>query len=200
MMPWEHVVAGYIGFSLLVRFVYQRPPSPKETGIVVLASVLPDVIDKPLAWQFEVFTSGYAIGHSVLVAVPVAICVCLLAWYRNVPRSGIAFAVGYLSHLFGDVVPSYFRSGSLPVERVLWPIRGGGDGYESGFIGEAKENLTSYFQWMVEQVASGNPDTYLLVILGLGAFGFALWVADGMPVGRQMYTSFRQTVRQYSSN
>lgn len=199
MMPWEHAVVGYIVFSLLVRALYHRPPSPKETAVVVLASVLPDVIDKPLAWQFEVFGSGYAIGHSALVAVPVATCVIVLAWRRDVPRRGIAFATGYLLHLGGDVVPSYFRSGPFLVERILWPIRGGGDGYEAGFFGEAEENLTSYVGWMVEQIGSGSPDLYLLIILGMGGFGFALWIADGMPIGRQLYGSLRQSVRQDSN-
>lgn len=199
MMPWEHVIAGYIGFSLLVRLVYQSPPSPEETVIVVLASALPDVIDKPLAWQFEVFTSGYAIGHSVLIAVPVTIVVGVLTWRRTAPRHGIAFAIGYLFHLFGDVFPSFIRSGSLHAERVLWPIRGGGDGYEAGFIGEAEENVTAYVNWVDEQVGSGSPDLYLLVVLGMGGFGFLLWVADGMPIGRQMYGSLRQTVRQYAN-
>ena len=192
MMPWEHVAIGYIGYSLFVHAVYRSSPTAEETLVVIAASVLPDLIDKPLAWQFGVFDSGYALGHSVLIAVPVSVLCLVFARSRGRPRLGIAFAVGYLLHLPADVLPRYVRTGELPIERVLWPIRRTHNGYDSGFGGEFIENVTGYGRWIVEQILSGNPDPYFGFLIGIGVFCVSLWVYDGMPVGREAYGLCRQ--------
>lgn len=194
MMPWEHAIIGYIGYSIIVRLFHQDPPTSVEAALVIFASLLPDLIDKPLAWQFNVFSSGHAVGHSLFFAVPVSAVVLLLAWRRGKSRLGIAFGVGFLFHLWGDVFPQYLRTGTLELHRLLWPVRHEGSGYDTGFLRELEENLVEYAGWIVEQLASGNPDPYLLVLLGLAGFGLLLWIADGMPIGREVYRVFRQAL------
>ena len=193
MMPWEHVVVGYIGYSLFVHAVYRASPTTKETLIVVAASLFPDLVDKPLAWQFGVFDSGYALAHSVFFAVPVSVLFLVLARSHGRPRSGIAFTIAYFVHLPADILPQYVRTGELPVGRVLWPIQRSDTEYDSGFGGELIDNLTGYGLWMREQILSGNPDPYFGVLAAIGVFGILLWVYDGMPIGREIYGHCRQT-------
>ncbi|MCL7417985.1 MAG: metal-dependent hydrolase, partial [Halalkalicoccus sp.] len=81
---------------------------------------------------------GYAIGHSVFVAVPLSVLVGALAHRLGRPRVGLAFGAGYLLHLPSDVVPDYPRYGRFPVERVLWPLEQAegehGQGLINGFL------------------------------------------------------------------
>ena len=193
-MPWEHAAVGYISYSLLVHASYRGPPTSPETVVLGFASVFPDLVDKPLAWQFDVFASGHALAHSVFFALPLVSLLFWLAWLRGRERLGIAFAVGYLLHLPSDVVPSYLLGGELPLHRMFWPLGSGGTGYESGFTGEFLSNINGYIEWIAEQT-TGNPDPYFLVLLGVGVFGTALWIYDGMPVGRDVIRVSRRVVR-----
>jgi len=195
MMPWEHAIIGYIGYSIIVRTVYKETPTAVETAAVVLGSLFPDLIDKPLAWQFDLFVSGYAFAHSVFIAVPIATVVALLAWRHGAFRTGLGFAVGYLLHLPGDVIPSYIRGEGLAVHRVLWPFRQEGSGYDSGFGTELTDNLVGYASWLIEELASGNPDPYLFVVIGIAIVGLLLWIADGMPIAREAYGRLRVALR-----
>lgn len=196
MMPWEHVVVGYIGYSVAVRLWRRPPPTALETVVVVFASLLPDLIDKPLAWQFNIFSSGHALGHSIFLAAALAPAVLLAAHRSGRPRMGVAFAFGYLLHLPGDVVPQSIRSGENLTDRVLWPLHQDGSGYDAGFRGELTDNLVAYAGWFIDQLTSGSPDPYLFVLLGIMGFGLLLWVADGMPIARETYAMVRDSTRK----
>ena len=187
MMPWEHVLVGYISYSLFVYAVYRDTPTSKESLVVIFASLLPDIIDKPLAWEFGVFASGHALAHSIFVATPVSIVVGWLASSRGRPRIGWAFAIGYLLHLLADVIPQYLFDGEVKLHRILWPIRREEGGRDTNFRDEFMDNVVEYTLWLSEQVTSGDPDPYLFVFFGLGGLGVLLWIYDGMPVVREVY-------------
>jgi len=195
MMPWEHAAVGYISYSLLLHGCFRGSPSSSETVVLAVAAVFPDLVDKPLAWQFDVFAGGHALGHSLFFALPFVSLLLWLTWLRGRVRLGIAFAVGYLLHLPGDVVPPYLLDGAVRLDRMFWPLGSRGTGYESGFTGEFLSNLSGYVEWIVEQTTTGNPDPYFLVLLGIGVFGTALWIYDGMPVGRDIARVSRQFLR-----
>ena len=144
MMPWEHAVIGYIGYSVFVHVVYRESPTTGETLVVVFASVLPDLIDKPLAWQFNVFSSGHALGHSLFFAIPLSLALLVLAWLRGQRRYGEAFAIGYLLNVPADNVPKYLVNGELPLDRILWPMAHEGGENESGFQDEFMDNFVEY--------------------------------------------------------
>jgi hypothetical protein len=193
-MPWEHAIIAYLCYSIVVRLAYHNPPTAVETAAVLFASLLPDLIDKPLAWEFNLFSSGHAIGHSLFVAAPVSAVVLLLAWRRGRSRLGIAFGLSYFLHLAADVIPQYLRTGSLKLHRILWPLRREGSGYDTGFAGELGENLGSYARWIATELASGDPEPYLLFLLGIAGAGLLLWIDDGMPIGREMYNALRKAL------
>lgn len=181
MWPWEHVIVGYVAYSLFRHLLFRQSPTGPETLAVVFASLLPDLIDKPLAWQFGVFEGGYAIAHSVFFAVPVSILVGTLAWRYGAGRAGLAFAVGYLIHLPSDLLSPYAQEGEVAFERVLWPIRRSQGEYSEGLVGEFVEIVVPYLY----ELAAGEPSGYLLFQLGLMGCAFLLWVYDGMPVLRE---------------
>lgn len=199
MMPWEHAIIGYVAYSLFVHAVYQDSPTGSETIVVVFASLLPDLIDKPLAWQFGVFEGGYALGHSIFFAVPLSIAVAILAYNRRQARFGWAFGIGYLIHLPFDILPTYIGSGDLLLERVLWPIGGSGTQQDSVFEG-ATINFVPYVRSIGGQLLAGEPSRYLLFVLGLGSFAFLLWLYDGMPVVREGYHSVRERISRLESD
>jgi hypothetical protein len=196
-MPWEHVFVGYNSYSLFVHAVYRVAPESDETLVVVFASLLPDLIDKPLAWGLGTFSSGYAVAHSIFFALTLAITVGALASSRDRPRIGWAFGVAYLLHLKTDVLSKFLFDGELRLDVILWPIHSGGDGYERGFTEEFAVNISEYFGWISREVTSNDPDPYLFFVLGIGIVGMMLWVYDGMPVGREAFRTVRRVVRAF---
>ena len=199
MWPWEHVLVGYVVFSLFRHATTREPPTEREALLVAFGALLPDLVDKPLAWEFGVFESGYALAHSVLFAVPVALAAVLLSRVLGTGRSGLAFAVGYLLHLVGDVVPVYARTGEVFVDHLLWPVvvvRNVGQPF--GLFEGVRRNLTPY----VESVLAADPSTYFLLKLLVGGTALALWVLDGAPGPRGLYVGARRTyttIKRYAS-
>ncbi|MFC4541749.1 metal-dependent hydrolase [Halosolutus amylolyticus] len=185
MWPWEHAIVGYVVYSLFVRVVYRDSPGGLEAFAVVFASVLPDVIDKPLAWEFGVFETGYAIGHSIFFAVPLAIFAGLAARATGRQRAGVAFGLGYLLHLPGDVFYSYIGSGLVRLEILLWPVESvdsPGQQRRTGFA----ETFLRLFDDYQGSILAGDLSPYLRLQLGLAGIAFLLWLADGAPVLREL--------------
>ena len=175
---------GYLVYSLFCHAYYRESPGGLEAFAVVFASVLPDLIDKPLAWEYGVFETGYALGHSVFFAVPLSIAVGILARSSDRPRTGIAFAMGYLLHLPADIVDGYVRGGHLSYWIVLWPVRTGEElshGHSHGFTDQLSVFLTYYRH----ELFSGDPSTYILLQVGMAVFVLVLWLYDGAPVLRE---------------
>jgi membrane-bound metal-dependent hydrolase YbcI (DUF457 family) len=78
----------------------------------VLASQLPDLVDKPAAWVFKATESSRYVAHTLLAA---SLCLTIVA---VAAPSGIFRGVfaGYLTHLAGDQI----FGGKLP---LLWPLK-----------------------------------------------------------------------------
>ena len=178
MWPWEHLAFGYLCYSLTVHLVRRRAPTTSAVVLLAVASVLPDLIDKPLSWSFGVFPSGYAIAHSIFVAPVGVALVVALAWHQRRLRYGAAFAVGYASHLVGDVVyPAVLGEGLKP-EVLLWPAVEL-PAYENDY-GLVERFLLYFFQYL-EMLAELEWSPMLAFEAGLALSVFVLWVYDGMP-------------------
>ena len=191
MWPWEHAIVGYIAYSVFCHLVYRDSPTGVETIVVVFASVLPDIIDKPLAWEFGVFESGYALGHSIFFAVPLWIFVGLLTYAAGRPRLGWGFGIGYLLHLPADVIPIYFMRGEWQWERILWPVeRTSGVPEDRGFV----EQFFFLFDGYWAEVTSGDPSTYVWFQIGMTVFVVFLWMYDGAPVLREVLSGIRRVL------
>ena len=180
---------GYIGYSLVLRVFQSDPPTAAETTVVVFASVLPDLIDKPLAWQFGVFETGWGPSHSVFVAVPASVLALAVGW-RLGTRSGTSFAFGYLLHLVGDVVPYSLGRSGLQFAPVLWPVGNPSPGEYGSFVGGVRDHAVEY----AAQLAAGDITMTLVLQVGSVSLGTLLWLADGLPGLRLAVVSARRTV------
>lgn len=182
MWPWEHVFFGYLLVSLYANLWWGTSPSDRAAVVVAIAAVLPDLIDKPLAWQFGVFPSGYALGHSVFFATFLSAVALFLANYYDAPKLGIVFTIGYFSHLLGDVIPHYVRTGEVYVGHLLWPVVVDESTTHTTFTDGVGHHLVPY----VAQIASLELTPYLTMSLLIAGATLALWIHDGAPGARPL--------------
>lgn len=120
MLPIVHPVIGYLCYAVYTRATGSSPEW--DAGVVAVgAAAVPDLIDKPL-WLAGVVPVGRSLAHSLLVAGPVIVTIWMLTRRYGRPRLGIAFAIGYFSHLAADV-PWHIVAGSYAeLGFLLWPV------------------------------------------------------------------------------
>lgn len=167
MWPWGHLAVAYLLYSLGRRQQGRRPRTP-EVYLLALGALVPDLVDKLLAWELGVLASGRSLGHSVLVGL------LLLAVLYHVlaPRLGrsrvIAFGVGYLSHPLADVPFADLLAGEFATSAyVAWPL-----------LAVPPDPLErSLFAYIL----AFQPGPYDYVQGGLALLALGLWYADGMP-------------------
>ncbi|WP_227354025.1 metal-dependent hydrolase [Haladaptatus salinisoli] len=178
MWPWEHLAFGYLLYSAYSHVVAGR--SPRSDAVVVLgfATQLPDLVDKPLAWSLAVLPSGHSLAHSLVSALPLSALALALAHRARRTDIGVAFAVGYLSHLAGDVIYPVAVGKEPSLEFLLWPlVRVPADRTGAGFLARFRDYFGDYLTYLDDPALTG----YLALELGLFLAVFALWLFDGMP-------------------
>ncbi|WP_435363051.1 metal-dependent hydrolase [Haloarchaeobius sp. DYHT-AS-18] len=183
MWPWEHLAFGYVLYSLSVRFTTGAAPRGDAVAVVGFATLLPDLVDKPLSWTFDITATGYSVAHSVFAAPVLLAAVSLLSRRVDRPHLFGAFAVGYGSHLLGDVVYPAIRGDGFWVHAVLWPVLEREGAPTSGIVA----NASRYFMRFLHELLTGGLSGVLLFELGLVAAVGVLWVIDGFPVATDLY-------------
>lgn len=181
MWPWEHVVVAYLAYSVLSHIRRRESPRAGEVALVVLASLLPDLIDKPLAWSLHLVSTGYGPAHSLLFVLPAIVALSVRWWAVGRPWRAVAFATGYLLHISGDL---FFQSryGTVDPSVFLWPVLVyESTGEHAGFVTESMVRISGF----ASRLLAGDVSTYTTVQLGLMAVAVLLWVYDGAPVVRQ---------------
>jgi hypothetical protein len=173
MWPWEHAAVGYLLYSLALRALARRPPTGTGLVAILLGTQLPDLVDKPLSWGLGWFPSGFAVAHSVFLAVPLGLAALGLSARTRRWRVAAAFVVGYWSHLVADVL-SPLRAGGPPLlSRVLWPIADVTP-YETDY------GLGRGLVYLQEFLATIDPVSLLVSGLLVGVT-LAVWALDGAP-------------------
>ncbi|MFW5939462.1 MAG: metal-dependent hydrolase [Halolamina sp.] len=174
MWPWDHAAVAYLLLSAYSRSAWGRPPTRGLAAVGVFAALLPDLIDKPLSWWLAVLPSGRSLGHSVLVAVPLAMVVLALGATAGRRHVAAAFVLGHLSHLAGDVAYPLFVDGELRLGFLFWPVvtadsegAGGGLPYLGELIGE-----------FLAVLATPGGVLYLVVDAVLLGGAVAVWLFD----------------------
>jgi membrane-bound metal-dependent hydrolase YbcI (DUF457 family) len=166
MWPWAHAGAGYLIYSLSCR---RRGVRPQGMAVVLLgfATQLPDLIDKPFAWTIPLLPGGRTLGHTLLVALPLVAVVSRYASSRGSPRLGVAFGIGYLSHLLSDGLATLITDSLGNTMFLLWPLLPPPTwGTAPSFVAHLKTlQLTP---WIGCELA-------------LTAAATAMWMADGLP-------------------
>jgi hypothetical protein len=177
MWPWEHLAVGYLVVALALRFGWHRSPDGVTAVAVAVGTQFPDLVDKPLAWQFEVLQSGTSVAHSVFVAVPLAALAVAVAWRVGRPAAGAAFAVGYLLHLPGDAMYGLVYGNEVAFDQLLWPLVTG-PGADYGSFLENFQYYLSRFGGVLDSPRGRGIVAFEVALLGSA---FLVWVADGIP-------------------
>lgn len=176
MWPWEHLAVGYIAYAIPGRLLGGRSPGNAEILLLAVATQVPDLIDKPLSWGLDVLPSGLSLGHSLFFAVPVTLALFALAWRRGRPGLGVAFGVGYCTHLLGDAMYPFLIGRDVLPAFLLWPLY-----YREADVPSAIGQVVDLATVFVAFLGTPRGRLYLLFeVLLLGSF-LVLWVADGRP-------------------
>jgi hypothetical protein len=183
MWPWGHLAVGYLLYSALARWRFDRPPGDAAALLVAVGTQFPDLIDKPLAWTFHLLPSGRSLAHSLLTAIVVCVLVGIYFRRRGQQRLATAFAIGYVSHLFADALSPLLSGQYQYVAYLGWPLLDLPP-YDTGtgFIG----HFTSIE--LTPLMLAG----FVFIVLGL-----AVWLRDGRPglsVLRGWLVSWRRAV------
>lgn len=172
MLPWEHVAVGYLLYSLWVHLRQGRRPTGLPVVVVGIASVLPDLIDKPLGWWLGALPS-IGLGHSLFFAVPVV----LIVWALAGDQYALPLGVGLASHLAGDVFYKAFVAGRLEYAFLAWPLveQPASDG------GEFLSQFRYWMAYYLEFLTSPEGLAYLGFEVALLGTALILWIYDGYP-------------------
>ena len=192
MWPWAHLALGYVLFSLYTRIRYRHPPTGDGLIALAIATQLPDLVDKPLAYWLGVFPKGRALFHSLLFAIPLLVVVGVIA-RRYQSSSATGFGIGYASHFVGDFWSEVLRL-EFGETTLFWPILPG-PSYETG-------SFVEHYSELFEAFSLGDPlvavSTYpaFYAQLGFTVLVFGLWVYEGQPGLRQTVSRVARVPQQ----
>lgn len=178
MWPWEHVAVGYVLVSGYWHVRHRRRPGDAVAILAVFGALLPDLVDKPLSWGLGLFPTGYAVVHSIFVWCLLVVLAAVVARRNGRSSTATAFALGYGSHLAGDVVYPALTGGRLAFEKVLWPLVTLPPYEQSlGFVART----TLYLHRHVARTLSGGVGPGLLFEGSILLLVVVLWLYDGLP-------------------
>lgn len=180
MWPWGHAAFGYLLYSFGVR-LFGRTPQGYPAIVLLIGTQLPDLVDKTLSWGFGLFPQGYSVAHSVFVAVPLGLLVVVVAVWRRRTGYGLAFLVGYWSHVVGDLLFGLLSGNPYTFARVLWPVVTLPP-YSTDLSGLARVEayLISFINFFADEGLIAVL-VLLAVYFGPVMLAFVVWLLDGAP-------------------
>ena len=177
MWPWEHLAFGYVLWSGYVHLRRRRGARADEALAVAFGTQLPDLIDKPLAWTFDVLPSGISLAHSLTLALPAAAAALLLGRRTDRMGAAAAFIVAYASHLLGDALYPFVWGHGFSLAFLFWPLVPAGSPTTQGFL----SNFLYYLDSFLASLATSTGALYIGLETALLGAALALWLSDGMP-------------------
>lgn len=174
MWPWEHLAFAYLLYSPAVRARGGSPPGGAAVLALAVGTQFPDVVDKPLAWGLGVVP---VLTHALAVAVPLVAAGVLLARRRGRTELGVAFGVGYLSHLAGDVLYPLLTGGPPGGAFLLWPFVDLPAAGRPGLVA----SVAYYFRRYVAFLSTPYGRAYAAVEVVFLVAAALAWVRDGAP-------------------
>jgi hypothetical protein len=130
--PLSHAAFAYLWYVGVAALTDRRLPARDALVPLFVASQLPDLIDKPLAYG-GVLASGRSLGHSLLAFAVLVLAVWLLCrefgrvvasarTARALALAPVAFAVGYAAHLVGDAYRPLLAGAYADAAFLLYPF------------------------------------------------------------------------------
>lgn len=180
MWPWGHAAFGYLLYSFGLR-LFGRTPTGYPVLVLLIGTQIPDLVDKTLSWVLELFPQGYSVAHSVFVAVPIGMLVIAVAVWRRRTSYGLAFLLGYWSHLVGDLLFGLLSSNPYTFARVLWPVVTLPP-YSTDLSGLARVQayVISFLNFFADEGLAAVL-VLLAVYFGPVLLAVVLWLLDGAP-------------------
>ncbi|MBX0324315.1 metal-dependent hydrolase [Halomicroarcula sp. F13] len=177
MWPWEHVAVGYLLYSGYVHLRYGESPGTLPALAVGFGALFPDLVDKPLAWTFELFPSGVSVAHSVFTATALSLAVVVLLGKLGHRAVGTGFSVAYLAHIPADAMYQVVVGNPLRLEAYLWPLVTIQSSGQGGFLDNALYYFVRFLFFL------GTPRGLLFLSLEVALLGTTLlvWWADDCP-------------------
>jgi inner membrane protein len=132
-----------------------------DVRFILVGSLLPDIIDKPVGQVFfrETFSNGRIFSHSLLFVVALGIPgIYLYRRYHNTWLSALTF--GSLMHLVLD------KMWQNP-QALLWPFRG---------LAFQRELLTDWLTNAIMTPLTTQPAVYVPELVGLVVIAWFIWV------------------------
>ena len=172
--PWGHLAVGYLAYAAVLDRRLRRPPGGLAVVVLAVATQLPDLVDKPLAWHLAVLPNGRSLAHSALVATVV---VLLVGWALRARGDGdlaVAFGVGYYAHLAADAVGPILTGEWEGLAFLAWPLIPGADGLDS-------TGILEFFLALARDLAAGDVPPFFVAELGLVLLAAAVWASHGFP-------------------
>lgn len=184
MWPWGHAAVGYLVYSLYTRLDGRRPVA---TGIIALAvgTQFPDLVDKPLAWTVAVLPYGRSLAHSLLTFVVVGATIILLTRRYHRSKLGIAFALGYVSHIFADGIGAMLQLDPMGVTYLLWPL-----------VPLPEPELGQSF---MAHILNLSLTPLLALEFGLVGLAAVVWARDGYPLVATVRIALKRRLRADST-
>jgi len=165
MWPLGHAAGAYLLASLGAERRWISQPDALLVVAVLLASQVPDLIDKPFAWFIPILPAGRSFGHSLLFLVPFCIALIVLAKRLGRWDIGLAVSLAIGSHIFLDTLPALW--GDSAWRYVLWPVLEV-QGYNS------PPSILAMFEDSLD-------DPWFHAEFVLAALALVRWRADGWP-------------------
>lgn len=145
--------------------------------VLAVATQLPDLIDKPLAWQFGLLSNGIGVAHSLIVGVPAALALGVVLRFKGYPELGAGVAIGYGSHVCGDLLFAALFSRPPILPSFLWPVYTTPVSAAPGLGAKTLQLLSD----SRDLLGGSMGRTYFLLEALLIGGTVALWVLDGKP-------------------
>lgn len=178
MWPWEHVLVAYVLYSVYSRVWLGGPPGDRAVLVVPVAAVLPDLIDKPLAWQLSMLPAGRSLAHSLPFALSLVAVAALVARRLGDTDAGLAFGVAYLSHLPADsFYPAITPGWRVDLGYMAWPIGSVDPTPETSLADRLLEIATD----LAALVTGPGGRRFVAVQVALLVLVLGLWIWDGRP-------------------
>jgi len=157
VLPLEHFLLAALPLSAYAAVRYRRPPRGHTLLLILLATQLPDLVDKPLAWTFGVLPSGRMFAHSLVISVPLLSLACVVAGRRGWGRPAVVFSLAYLSHIAGDFYPILWHGSDYYFfPNLFWPLLAANPDRQPSFAAHAPASALSLLV----------PLSVLLVVMG----------------------------------
>lgn len=176
MWPWEHIAVGYLLYSGYVHLRDGESPTALASLAVIVGALFPDLVDKPLAWTFDVLQSGISLAHSVLTALALTAAVTALGM-RGRRDVAAGFSVAYLAHLPADALYPALLGDGLTLRAFFWPLVTLSGNPSRGFI----ENFAYYAVTFLDFLGTPRGMLFLGLEVTLLGTAFVVWVLDGCP-------------------